>query len=342
VADRHSGVFIGVAGVAVVAGGVLISIGVAEVSNTTKALSSNGWFDLGVALVIFGVVLAAIGAVLHFRREVDGSSAPAVVDTAPVGALPATPPPAAPAINQAEWEALCNPSGPVMAFQLHRRFGDRGAYRDFNAFRCIVTDPDGITTEADGLGIIRQYPAEFPEAPAVRQGTYRSEWKGRASDGSWVDITSGECEVKAPPKLIVTILEDSRFENFRRLALIAILHVQVENTSDAPIEVTGYPNEVDGTPNWGTLLARDERTSVTGEAFRREEDQQYGQPLRMFRRIAPHQVISGWYLIPVHLPPGGGTPVVTVIARDGADNEYRSALFTAGGSEVDPSGTASG
>jgi hypothetical protein len=101
-------------------------------------------------------------------------------------------------VKQGEWEALCQPSGPRVVFQLHRRFGDQGAYRDFNTFRCTVTDPDGITTESDGLGIIRQYPPEFPDAPPVRSGRYRSEWKGRISDGKWVDITSGECEADAP------------------------------------------------------------------------------------------------------------------------------------------------
>jgi len=103
------------------------------------------------------------------------------------------------AVTPAEWEALCRPAGPDrVVFKLRRRFGDRGAFRDFNLFRCIVADPDGITTESDGLGLIRQYIPDFPDAPPVRPGRYRSEWRGRASDGRWVDITRGECEVEEP------------------------------------------------------------------------------------------------------------------------------------------------
>lgn len=99
-ADRHSGVLIGVAGVAVVAGGVLISVAAAEVSNTSRSLSSNGWFDLGLSLVILGVALAGTGGFLHFRREVGGSPAPEVIDATPTAALSA-------AVNQAVWEAVC-------------------------------------------------------------------------------------------------------------------------------------------------------------------------------------------------------------------------------------------
>jgi len=180
VADRHSVVLISIGGVVVVAGAALISIGVSEVGNTARALSSNGWFDLGVAVVIAGVALAVIGGVLHFRREVEGR-------------------PAGPAaVNRALWEALCHPAGPDrVAFELCHRFGDQHTFRDFNLLRCIVTNPDEIPAESDGTSRIRQYPPDFPAAPRVRPGRYRSEWKGRISDGRWVDITSATHEVPA-------------------------------------------------------------------------------------------------------------------------------------------------
>jgi hypothetical protein len=127
-------------------------------------------------------------------------------------------------------------------------------------------------------------------------------------------------------RLAVEILKDSRFENWKRIALIAALHVQVENKADTPIEVTGYAYAVNGAPQWGTRLTSEERTSVDSEISRRDETQQYGQPLRFFRRIAAGQIISGWYLIPVNLPTVGGTPAVTVIVRDDAGNQYRATL----------------
>jgi hypothetical protein len=274
---------------------------------------------------IAGLVLIALGAFLAvavvrgwwlpggFKRP--GLAAPVSVPSA--------------IVNRAEWEALCDPAGPHrLVFRLHRRFGDQHAFRDFNAFRCIVTDPHEITTESDGTGIIRQYPPEFTDARPVRPGRYRSEWKGRASDGRWVDITSGEREVEAAPPLIVKILDDSQFENWKYIALIAALHIQVENTTDAPILIGGYAwtSPCDGEPQWDDHATGDEILSIKREIARRDETQQHGQPLRHYARIGPHQSISGWFLVPVTRKPRGGTPACTIIVSDSVGNEYRATL----------------
>ena len=234
-------------------------------------------------------------------------------------------PRAALAVNSAEWEALCYPGSEVLIFELKHRFESLGAYQSFNERRCIVTDPDQITTEATGTPRIHQYPEDFPNARPVRPGCYRSEWQGRLSNGKWVDITSGEHQIQGP-NLLVTILEDSQFVNFRRLALIAALHVQVENTTGMSMDAIGYADQVNGDAPWATGLTDEEKTSVKREISRLDETQQYGLNVRYFRRIAPHKTVSGWLLIPVKLPAAGGSPAITVIVRDAAGDQYQVTL----------------
>lgn len=127
---------------------------------------------------------------------------------------------------------------------------------------------------------------------------------------------------------MVTILEDSRFENWKYIALIVALHVQVENTTNAPILVGGYAYISSGGEGaaWDHQATGEEIMSVRREIGRRDETQQYGQPLRNFARIGAGQTISGWFLIPVNRPPAGGTPACTVIVKDDVSNEYRATL----------------
>ena len=73
-------------------------------------------------------------------------------------------------------------------------------------------------------------------------------------------------------------------------------------------------------------MTGDEVMSVNREISRREEAQQYGQPLRNFARITPGQTISGWFLVAVNRLPGGKTPVCTVIVKDDVGNQYRATL----------------
>jgi hypothetical protein len=53
----------------------------------------------------------------------------------------------------------------------------------------------------------------------VRSGVYRFVWEGQDAKGVWHKITEVRYEVTRP-KLVVTIMEDSRFENWKYVALI--------------------------------------------------------------------------------------------------------------------------
>ena len=128
------------------------------------------------------------------------------------------------------------------------------------------------------------------------------------------------------PALAVKIMKDSRFENWKHIALIAALHVQVKNTTDVEILVSGYAFTSDsgGDASWVSQVTDDDAMSVRREIHRREETQQYGQPLRNFARIPPGQTVSGWFLEAVNRPPGGGTPGCTIIVKDDVGNQYRA------------------
>jgi hypothetical protein len=122
---------------------------------------------------------------------------------------------------------------------------------------------------------------------------------------------------------------DKVMEPYRKhIALIVALHVQVKNTTDREILVSGYAFTCDsgGDPPWESRVTGDDVLSVRREIHRREETQQYGQPLRNFARIVPGQTVSGWFLEAVNRPPGGGTPTCTVIVKDDVGNQYRSTL----------------
>ena len=100
-----------------------------------------------------------------------------------------------------------------------------------------------------------------------------------------MDIASGTHQVK--PTLVVTILEDSQFENWKYIALIAALHIQVENTTNAQILVGGYAytGGADQQQKWEGQESGEEIMYIRREINRREETQHYGQPLRNFARI---------------------------------------------------------
>jgi hypothetical protein len=130
------------------------------------------------------------------------------------------------------------------------------------------------------------------------------------------------------PALAVRIMKDSRFENWKHIALIVALHVQVKNTTDMEILVSGYAftSDTGGDASWTSHVSGDDAMSVRSEIHRREETQQYGQLLRNFMRIAPGQTVSGWFLEAANRPPGGGTPACTIIVKDDVSNQYRATL----------------
>ena len=170
--------------------------------------------------MILGLIVTGIGVVLHFRREIQPGSAPPAVNTAasPPAAIP-------PAVNPDEFkpyhaESGEFPDGKALTFGFDHIHDHPGAYMALNPRRCTVITPSGVTTSATRTNRYFQYPQEFENAPPVRPGLYRFRLEGQLTNGEWAFITSGEHEVKAP--LAVEII-DSRFENWKRITLVATL-----------------------------------------------------------------------------------------------------------------------
>jgi hypothetical protein len=326
VADRHTAALWTAGGALISVGGIFMAVTGFEPTKKPSTVWANSWFDVGFAFVVLGAVIVAIGTVVHFRREVPGGSTPPAVDPPP-GPAAVTPP----VVDSDEFkpyhaESGEFPDGKALTFGFDHIHDHPGAYAALSPRRCTVITPSGVEMDATRHNRYFQYPQEFDNAPAVRPGIYRFKLEGRLASGKWTLITEGEHEVKPPPPLIVTILDDSQFENWKYIALIAALHVQVENTTDMPIVVGGYAwtSPADGELQWDHHATGDEILSVQREIARRDESQQHGQPLRHYSRIGPHQSISGWFLVPVTRKARGGTPACTIIVRDSVGNEYRT------------------
>jgi hypothetical protein len=236
------------------------------------------------------------------------------------------------AINGAEWEATCDESGEfpdskALVFGLWHRFRNPAARLVFGDLRCTVTDPDQITTTATGTASYYQYINYFFQgAPPVRPGLYLFRWQGRKSNGEWVHITDGEHMVNGSD-LIVTIMK-SRFENWKRIALIAALRVKITNTTEDMIRLStiGFTCDPEGKLGLGTTLSADERLEIDRELYARRERQHYGISLHNHATIPAHESISGWVVEGVTRDPAGGTPRCTVVIKDELGNEYRATL----------------
>jgi hypothetical protein len=292
-------------------GGIFMTVTGLEPTKTPGTVWANSWFDLGFAFVILGLVATGVGVVLHFRKEVQPTSAP-------------------PAVDSAEWIATCDESGGennTLVFNLRHRFNP-AEILNFGELRCTVTDPDQIeTTATDRAQPYLYIDSYFPGAPPVRPGLYRFMWQGRNSKGAWVDIKSGEYLVKAP-RLIVTILEDSQFENWKRIALIAALRVKITNTTGAMIRLSsfGFTYDPEGLSGLRTTLSRDEDGELDRELHNRRERQHYGIPLRHHATVPAGEFITGWVVEAVPRKAQGGTPSCTVVIKDELGNEYRATL----------------
>lgn len=305
----------------VAAGAALMTVEALEPSKKPHSIWANTWFDVGFACLIAGLVIAAVGLYLHLRHR-------RMPSTVPAGRM--NPPASARQPDPADWVVSCDesPDHTTLVFNLRHRFDNPGAIHTFSEFKCGVTDPNGVHTESVGHSLFRQYhPAFFPAAPPIRNGKYRFIWAGRDAKGAWQQLAEGAYEVIGLPPLIVTIL-DSRFETWRWIAQIAALHVQVENTTDKPILVAtyGFGCNNEGRPLWQEQASHDEQLSVDREIHRRQERQEYGQPLRNYARIQPHQRISGWLVTCVSRNPAGGTPQCTVTVKDDIGNQYTTVL----------------
>jgi hypothetical protein len=200
-------------------GGIFMTVTGLEPTKTPGTVWANSWFDLGFAFVILGLVATGVGVVLHFRKEVQPTSAP-------------------PAVDSAEWIATCDESGGennTLVFNLRHRFNP-AEILNFGELRCTVTDPDQIETTATNRAQPYLYiDSYFPGAPPVRPGLYRFRWQGRNSKGAWVDITSGEHEVKAPPKTgLEVVIDDEKLTPFPGMALIMEIEFHVTNHDPVP------------------------------------------------------------------------------------------------------------
>jgi hypothetical protein len=296
---------------------------------------ANDWFDVGLACVILGLLLAVLGLYLHFRREVPvltmQEAAPPMEAGTPSPANQQSQVPSGVAtVDPADWIATYDETEDHrnLLFMLRHRFDNLGAIRAFSESRCTVTDPGGVTTTATGTQLIYQYiPYYFPGAPPVRSGTYRFAWEGRDAKGPWREITQGSHQIQVPA-FIVKIMDDSQFENWQYIAMIAALHVQVENTTDTDIPVAGYAYTCDtgGQPPWDHQASAEERMSITREIARRQDRQEHGQPNRNYARIPGRTRIDAWLLVPMTRNPAGGTLPCTITVMDDIGNRYQATL----------------
>jgi hypothetical protein len=76
VADRHSGVLMAAGGIVVAAGAASITVAALEPSAKPHSIFANIWTDMGLALVLTGLLITAVGLHLHFRRQPDSPSPP--------------------------------------------------------------------------------------------------------------------------------------------------------------------------------------------------------------------------------------------------------------------------
>lgn len=325
VADKHTAAFWAGGPALIAVGGIFMTVTGFEPTKDPSTVWANSWFDLGFAFVILGLVITAVGVVMHFRREMPSASAPPAVSS-PDNSRPAPPL----VVNKAVWEAVCDESGEfpdtkTLTFRLKQIPAPGSAIRDFTALRCTVTDPAGSTLKSTDTDSWRHYtPHSFPGARQVRPGLYSSRWQGRLQTAEWVEIATGQHVVKAPPPLIVTII-DNKFENWKHIALIAALRVKITNTTGETIRLSGFGFTYDpeGFPVLHTSFTTgDERLELDRELYSRHERQHYGIPLRIHATVPARESITGWVLEAVPRRASGGSPSCTVVIRDVLGNEY--------------------
>ncbi len=68
-ASPHTGPLIAASAVLAAVGGSFMAVTASEPSKAPRSVLANGWFDFGLAFVILGLVILAIGLFLHFRNR---------------------------------------------------------------------------------------------------------------------------------------------------------------------------------------------------------------------------------------------------------------------------------
>jgi len=265
----------------------------------------TNWMAVPVAILVAGVIMLVLPA--HREREI------------PAGAQQ----PALPPVNPAEWKAICEESGEfadgskALVFGLRRVPDTPGWLRDFGALHCTVTGPDGYTAEAMDCPPWCPYTARyFPAAREVAPGRYRSAWRGRMGQDTWVDITSGEHEVMPPPKTGLEVGIDGQDPTpFPGVGLILEIKFHVAN-HDLMEHRLSYGLRDGAPPYHGPHGAADDPEHAR---FR----QQFGAIWERRGRnqrpetIAPGETLRGIYVADFGWDPVHRLPLYTLVISDG-------------------------
>jgi tetratricopeptide (TPR) repeat protein len=94
VADRHSGTVLAAGGVVAAVGGIFMGVKGFEPTKKPSTVWANSWFDVGLSVVILGLLIVAGGVFLHFRKDARGASTSTEAREIPivVGDIPQEPP----------------------------------------------------------------------------------------------------------------------------------------------------------------------------------------------------------------------------------------------------------
>jgi hypothetical protein len=122
--------------------------------------------------------------------------------------------------------------------------------------------------------------------------------------------------------LIYKILQDTRFDPWGPCR-IAILQIEIENTTDRDISISGWQFTCDdeGRPHWDYQVTNDQRMKVVQEITNRQNASGYGA-LEEITHIAARSRASGCWLAPVARNPAGGTPECSITFEDDMGNKY--------------------
>ena len=123
---------------------------------------------------------------------------------------------------------------------------------------------------------------------------------------------------------LVVKIRDVQWENWRNIALIAALHVEITNTTDRPIRLSSFTFTTDnrGKPPWEHQASADERIAVEREIHARQVGFRYGLSLRNHDEVPAHDSVSGWLVKAATHDQRGGIPPCTVIVRDQIGKQY--------------------
>jgi len=127
---------------------------------------------------------------------------------------------------------------------------------------------------------------------------------------------------------LVVKVKESRFENWRHIALIAAFHVEITNTTGKPTLIASYGFTTDnrGKQSWEFSATGEDHIAVMREVHARQEGHRYGPSLRIHAEVPAHESVSGWLVHPVTRDPAGGTPKCTIVVKDDIGNEYRKTI----------------